>query len=110
MPDNHDVWGNLRGEPCRIIEEAHGSNYIKILIYKADIFFAYGFQMRVGSIMRQKAANISGAIYLTAARAKEAAGNEIESICKTNRNSKKYFEEFSSKIRYTVSELFEEIL
>jgi hypothetical protein len=105
MSDNFDTWGNLRGEPFLIIEEAHGTNFINIFIYKAGDLFSFGYQLRVGTILRQKKANISGAIYKTNGAAREAAGNEVAALCATNKNSKKYFAEFQ-KIKYTDYDLF----
>ena len=105
MADNFDTWGNLRGEPFLTIEEAHAANYVNIYIYKVDELFAYGYQLKVGTILRQKKANISGAIYKTDGAAREAAGNEVSAICATNKNSKKYFAEFQ-KIKYTDYDLF----
>ena len=109
MSDNFDTWGNLRGAPLKLIEEAHGENLIKVLIYQVDNFFTYGFQLKVGTVIRQKVANIGGATFKSEGSAREAAGKEIEAICATNKNSKKYFTDFL-KIRYTDYELFGEVL
>ena len=109
MSENFDTWGNLRGDPLCVIDEAHGDNFVKILIYKADGFFAYGFQLKVGTVIRQKAANIGGAVFKSEGEAREAAGIEIEAVCAANKNSKKYFAEFS-KIRYIEYDLFSEVL
>jgi len=105
MSDNFDVWGNLRGEPVLSISEAHGTNFINIFIYKVGDLFSFGYQFHVGTILRQKKANISRAVYKTEGAAREAAGNEVEAICATNKNSKKYFAEFQ-KIKYTDYDLF----
>ena len=102
---DYDTWGNLRGEPCFLIEEAQGNNFIHISIYRVGELFAYGFQLRVGTVIRQKMANIGGAVYKTENAAREAAGKEVEAVCATNKNSKKYFAEFQ-KIRYTDYDLF----
>jgi hypothetical protein len=107
--NNFDTWGNLRGEPLRVIEETHGNNFVKVLIYKPNDFFAYGFQLRVGTVIRQKAANIGGAIYKSEGEAREAAGVEIEAICAVNKNSKKYLVEFQN-IRYNSYDLFSEVV
>ena len=101
----YDTWGNLRGEPDKIIEERHGDNSAKIFIYKIGELFCYGFQLKMGTIIRQKAANIGAAVYKTPGAAHEAAGNEIANICATNKNSKNYFADFV-KIRYTDCDLF----
>jgi hypothetical protein len=102
---NHDTWGNLRGEPHNVIEETIGDNFIKIFIYRVDAAYCYGFQLKVGTLIRQKAANINAATYKTGRAAREAAGKEIEAVCAGNKNSKKFFTDFT-KIRYTEYDLF----
>jgi hypothetical protein len=103
--ETFDTWGNLRGAPCKAIEEAHGENMVKVSVYRVDNAFCYGYQLRVGTLIRQKAANIGWAIYNSEGAAREAAGNEIMAICETNKNSKKFFAEFT-KIRYNQYDLF----
>jgi hypothetical protein len=104
-----NTWGNLRGDPVRIIEEAHGDNFVKVSIYQSGVSFAYGFQLKMGTVIRQRAANISGAVFKSEGSAREAAGKEVEAICATNKNSKKYFAEFS-KIMYTDYDLFSGVI
>jgi hypothetical protein len=101
----HDIWGNLRGDPHKVIEETHEENTVKVFIYKVDTFFYYGYQLKVGTLLRQRAANIEALAYKTEWSAREAAGKEIEIICVGNKNSKKHFEEFT-KIRYIEHDLF----
>jgi len=103
--ENFDTWGNLRGDPCRVIEEAHDENAVKVLIYRVDNAFCYGYQLKMGTLIRQKAANIGGAIHKSEAAAREEAGNEIAAICETNKNSKKFFADFT-KICYHQYDLF----
>jgi hypothetical protein len=105
MTENFDTWGNLHGDPQKLIEEAHGDNFVKVSIYQVGDFYALGFQLKVGTLIRQKAANIGGAVFKTPGAAREAAGKEIEAICAMNKNSKKFFAEFS-KICYTECDLF----
>lgn len=101
----HDAWGNLRGDPLKVIEETRGENVIKVFIYQADARFYFGYQLKVGTLLRQRVANIGAVAYKTEVAAREAAGKEIEIMCGGNKNSKKYFEEFT-KIRYTEYDLF----
>ena len=103
--NNFDTWGNLRGEPLQHIEEAQGDNFIKVSIFQVGDLFAYGFQLKVGTVIRQQVANIGGAIYKSAGAAREAAGREVEAICAANKNSKKYFADFQN-IRYNNYDLF----
>ena len=109
MSENFDTWGNLRGDPQRLIEEAQGDNFIKVSIFKVGELFAYGYQLKVGTVIRQKAANIGGAVFKTEGSAREAAGKDIEAVCASNKNSKRYFADFQ-KIRYTDLELFSGVL
>jgi hypothetical protein len=101
----HDTWGNLRGEPYKLIEETHRENTVKVFIYRADMLFYYGYQLKVGTLLRQRAANIGAPAYKTEGAAREAAGKEIKIICDGNKNSKKYFEDFT-QIRYSEYDLF----
>jgi hypothetical protein len=103
--ENFDTWGNLRGDPKKVIEETQGDNTIKVMIYQVESVYCYGYQLKVGTLIRQKAANISAAIYKSEGAAREAAGKEIKIICDGNKNSKKYFKEFT-QIRYTEYDLF----
>jgi hypothetical protein len=103
--ENFDTWGNLRGEPCKVIEEAHGENHVKVSIFRVDNAYCYGYQLKVGTLIRQKAANIGMAIHNSEGAAREAAANEVAAVCNTNKNSKKFFEEFS-RIRYNQYDLF----
>jgi hypothetical protein len=101
----YDTWGNLRGDPHKVIEETHGENTIKVFIYQADGRFYYGYQLVVGTLIQQRVANIGAVAYKTEGAAREAAGKEIEIICAGNKNSKKYFDEFT-QIRYIEYDLF----
>jgi hypothetical protein len=103
--ENFDTWGNLRGDPKKVIEETQGDNTIKVMIYQVEGAYYYGYQLKVGTLIRQKAANISAAIYKSEGAAREAAGKEIEAVCAGNKNSKKFFADFT-KIRYTEYDLF----
>lgn len=105
MGEAFDAWGNLRGSPVLTVEEAQGDNFINIFIYKWCDLFIFGYQLKVGTILRQHKANIGDMAYKTEGAAREAAAMAIEAICATNKNSKKYFAEFQ-KIRYTEYDLF----
>jgi len=100
-----DTWGNFRGAPLRSIDEVQGENNIKISIYKVGELFSFGYQLKVGTVIRQKAANIGGAIYKTEGAAREAAGKEVEAVCASNKNSKKAFADFQN-ILYNEYDLF----
>jgi hypothetical protein len=102
---NLDTWGNMRGEPQKLIEETHGDNFVKISIYDAGGLYCYGYQLKMGTVLRQKAANIGAAMYKTPEAARDAAGNEIAGICAGNKNSKRMFADFIN-IRYNQADLF----
>jgi hypothetical protein len=109
-PDNNacDAWGNIRGEPSVVVEERHGDYYIKILVYCVDGLFYYSFQLKIGTMIRQKVANISDQAFKSPDAARSSASVEIERLCNTNKNTKKYFAEFI-RIRYNQGSLFEEL-
>ncbi|MDR2734278.1 MAG: hypothetical protein LBC99_06475 [Spirochaetota bacterium] len=93
-PEGCDAWGNVRGCPCLVIEERHGENFVRILIYEIFGVYAYSFQLRMGSLVRQKTANAAAPMFASLNEARRAAGGEIEGICGAYKNSKKEFVEF----------------
>ena len=109
MDNNFDQWGNLKGEPIRIVEEHHGDNFIRIYIHEANGLFAYGFQLKMGTVIRQTPANIGGAIFASEKMARIAASKEVEAVCSSNKNSKKIFSEFQNILHCGYS-LFDGIL
>jgi hypothetical protein len=104
-PD-YDQWGNVRADPVKVIEEAHGENFIKIFIYKAprDSYF-FGFQLKIEKVVRQKRANIADQPHRGPESARMAARDMIIDICKKNHGIKRLFADFTV-IRYNQPELF----
>jgi hypothetical protein len=100
-----DIWGNLRNNPARIIEERHGDNFINLFIYEYEHHFYYGYQLKVGTMIRQKLANVKDKNYPGSDIARVYASAEIKTLCDTNKNVRKLFEDFT-KIRYNQPELF----
>ena len=107
--DDFDQWGNLRGDPIRTVEETHGDNFVKIGIHEANGLFAFGLQLKMGSVITQKPANIGGAVFGSENAAREAAGREVEAVCGGNKNSRKLLCEFEH-ILYRGYSLFDGIL
>jgi hypothetical protein len=101
-----DVWGNIRGEPFCVVEERHGDFFCRILIFCVDGLFYYGFQLKIGTTIRQAAANINGRSFKSSEAARTAASIEIEAECNKNKNTKKFFADFT-RIRYNQGSLFE---
>jgi hypothetical protein len=101
-----DVWGNIRGEPFCVVDERHGDFFCRILIFCVDGLFYYGFQLKIGTTVRQATANINGRVFKSSDAARSAASIEIEAECNKNKNTKKFFAEFI-KIRYNQGSLFE---
>lgn len=111
----YDQWGNLKGTPAKTIEENHAENFVKIFIYQyssintvinhrqADFYF--GFQLRIGKLVRQKQANIADSPCRSIESARIDARNMIIDICKKNRAIKKIFADFTM-IGYDQLELF----
>lgn len=102
-----DAWGNLRIPPVKTIEEIHGDNFLKLFIYELDGLFYYGFQLKLGGVIRQKTANIKDVAHKTREAARITGCREIQAIGTANRSVKKVFADFS-KIRYDEPELFTE--
>jgi hypothetical protein len=102
---NCDIWGNLRDKPLQIVEERHGDNFINIFIYEYEYHFYYGYQLRIGTMIRQKLANMKDKNYSSSDIARIHASAEINALCDSNKNVKKLFVDFI-KIRYNQSELF----
>jgi hypothetical protein len=100
-----DRWGNFRGDPFLIIEERHGGNFIKIMVYRAGNTYYYGYQVKMGGMIRQQAANAAGEAFSTPDLARMAASQHIEKLCGTNRNTRKLFVDFT-RIRYSQGTLF----
>lgn len=101
-----DAWGNIRLDPTCMVEERHGDYFCRILVYCVDGLFYYGFQLRIGTTIRQTVASINGQAFKTSELARSAASIEIERECNKNKNTKKFFAEFI-KIRYSQGSLFE---
>ena len=114
--EHYDQWGNLKGAPIKTIDEYHGESFIKIFIYQylsivsaasgrtADYFF--GFQLKLGQLIRQKRANIADRPIRSIDEARVAARNMIVDICRKNKATKSIFAEFTI-IRYNQPELFQ---
>jgi len=101
-----DAWGNIQGEPFCAVEERHGNSFVRILIFRAAGRFYYGYQINIGTMIKQKTANMNDHSFSSADFARSAASIEIERICNTNKNVKKMFVDFI-RIRYNQGSLFE---
>jgi len=112
----YDQWGNLKGPPIKIIDEYHGESFIKIFIYqylsiasaasgRTDDYF-FGFQLKLGQLIRQKRANIADRPMRNIDEARLAARNMIVDICRKSKATKSIFAEFTV-IRYNQPELFQ---
>jgi hypothetical protein len=103
-----DAWGNIRGEPFCVVEERHGDFFCRILVFCVDGLFYYGFQLKIGTTILQAAANINCRSFKSSEAARSAASIEIERECGKNKNTKKFFADFT-RIRYNQGSLFEEM-
>jgi hypothetical protein len=99
-----DIWGNFNIEPFKTIEEIHGSNFIKVFIFKIDKQFFYGYQLKIDKVVRQKTANINDSSYGTEAAARIAARNELTGLT-SEAKLRRVFITFD-KICYNQPELF----
>jgi hypothetical protein len=106
-PENqdYDAWGNFRLQAEKVIEENHGQNFIKILIYQYNKQYFYGFQIKIEKLIRQKKANIGDPPLGSVEAARAAAREQIIELCKMGHAIKKAFNDFTV-IRYNQPELF----
>jgi len=100
-----DMWGNIKTEPLCTVEERHGDMFARIFVYRAGDRFYYGYQISIGTIVRQKTANLQDRSFSSVDFARSAASIDIERVCNTNKNAKKIFADFI-KIRYKQGSLF----
>jgi hypothetical protein len=101
-----DAWGNIRGEPSGSVDERHDNHFVKLLVYQKDGRFYYGYQIKIGTMIKQKTANIKDRSFTSEDGARGAASIEVERVCNSNKNVKKLFAEFI-RIRYNQRTLFE---
>ena len=102
-----DQWGNIKMNPAKIIEESHGENFIKIMLYhdpRGRGWF-FGFQLKIEKVIRQKLANITDPPHKGPDTARLAARDMIIDICRKNHGIKRLFADFTV-IRYNQPELF----
>jgi hypothetical protein len=102
---DYDTWGNIRLEPVKAAQEAHGENCIRLFVYQYNGAFYFGFQIKIERLVRQKRANIKDIPHNTIEGARSAARNMIIEICKENHAIKKLFADFTV-IKYDQPELF----
>jgi hypothetical protein len=100
-----DVWGNIRADPIKIIEETHDDNFVNLFIYEIDGAFFFGYQIKVGKTICQKAANIDDETFETQELARVFGCAEIQNACNSNKNTRKLFAGFK-KIKDAQLELF----
>jgi hypothetical protein len=100
-----DAWGNIRAAPVKTIEESHDDNFVRVFVYEIDGAFYSGWQMKVGKMIRQKAANINDRNFNTKDLARIYGCMEVETACASNKNTRKLFSEFK-RIASAQLELF----
>ena len=90
---NCDAWGNIKLQP-ETIAERHGDNFVSIAIYKIDSNYYFGYQIKLVSVLVNKAGNISGKKYQSADAARLAACLEMRNIIQKNRAARKAVSDF----------------
>ena len=81
---DYDTWGNIRLEPVKTVNEAHGENCIRLFVYQYTGAFYFGFQIKIDRLVRQKRANVKDVPHNSIEGARAAARNMIIGICKEN--------------------------
>jgi hypothetical protein len=102
---DYDTWGNIRLEPVKALDEAHGANFVRVFVYQYQGAFYFGFQVKIERLVRQKKANIKDIPHASMDGARAAARKMIIDICKENHAIKKLFADFTV-IKYDQPELF----
>jgi hypothetical protein len=102
-----DRWGNFKFSPAKIIEEIREGNFVKIFLYEYEGGFYYGYQLKLGGVVKQKAANKNDAALGTADAARIHACMDITKIGMANRSIRAIFTTFD-KVRYNQPTLFDE--
>ena len=99
-----DLWGNLRLEPLKTLDQSRGGDFIQLSVYNADMGFYYAYKLKLKRLILQKAANIKDTPYETERAAFRAAREELQSIV----SEKKLVETFImfDTICYNQPELF----
>jgi hypothetical protein len=97
-------WGNLTVNPIKVIEENHGHNFIKVLIYAVDGKYYYGYNLKLSKVILQKQAKIQDSPLGTDTAAWDTARSELLQLASA-RKLKETFELFD-KIIYNQPELF----
>lgn len=100
-----DAWGNIRTEPIKTIEETHEDNFVKVFIYEIGGVFYFGYQLKVGKTISQKAANINDDAFDTQELARIYGCAEVEIACNSNKNTRKLFADFK-RVKDAQPELF----
>jgi hypothetical protein len=100
--------GNIRCPPEKVIEERHGNNFIKVLIYEHNGGFLYGYQIKIAGMIRQKAANVNDRIRGSSEAAFTDACKEIQNLCMAKRSVREIFIDFDKIMCYNQLELFTE--
>ncbi|MDR0835263.1 MAG: hypothetical protein LBN11_01610 [Tannerella sp.] len=102
-----DAWGNLRTNPVKLIEEVHDGNFIRVQIFENNGSFLYGYQLKLGGVIKQKMANVNDLSFKNIDDARLSACSEIKEIGTANRSIRKLFIDFI-KVQCNQPELFEE--
>jgi hypothetical protein len=99
-----DTWGNLTIKPVKSIEESHGPNFVKVLIFMVNSNFYYSFQIKLNKVIFQKQANVNDKPEESENNARLAARNELLTIVTENKVKEMFL--FFDKICYNQPELF----
>jgi hypothetical protein len=99
-----DIWGNIQKEPVKILEEAHGPNFVKVFIFYTEQGFFYGYQIKLEKLILQKKANINDIPLQAEREALNTARNELIAVT-TEKRLLKVFTTFDT-ICYNQPELF----
>jgi hypothetical protein len=104
-PEGANAFGAILSDPVKTIIENHNKDFVRIYLYEFSGAYHFGYQLKVGRIIRQKLANIADPPLESAEAARMAARDEIKQICGSSRFVQNVFAGFTA-IMYNQPELF----
>ena len=87
------------------LHERHSDDFIELIIYRLNNFFAYGYKLKIYRIIRQKTPHEAAFIHTSITAALSAAKQDIQKQCNSNRKAKTTLLQFTI-VLYNQLELF----
>lgn len=92
-------------ELAETVYENHKGNFVELGIFKNGNMYAYGYKLKIESVIKQRYPSANDFTHENATSAKTKAKDEIIQKCTENKKAKEAIAEFT-KIAYNQLELF----